>query len=182
MCPNAMAGRKNPLNSTPPEVSNSILCSDQSTDEDLKMKREDFCKLTNSVREWHLTHTLKLDARLNDIAQLEAKLLYDIANKTKDVEAVSGSTSDSTGDSINTGEDVDSDQVDFSTILEKIKQAGIEVGEFGFHVSTAGLIEAHDVIRKSLNSATPRKKFLDKSYRKVGVGFYHGVWISLFTD
>ena len=170
MSPRATAGRKSPLNSTPPEVSNSILCSDQSADEDLKIKREDFCKLTNSVREWHLTHTLKLDAQLNDIAQIEAKLLYDIANKTKEIP-----TAESVAEE-------DTDQVDLSTILEKIKQAGIEVGEFGFHVSTAGLIEAHDVIRKSLNSTTPRKKFLDKSYRKVGIGFYHGVWISLFTD
>ncbi len=165
-----MAGRKNPLNSTPPEVSNSILCSDQSTDEELKIKREDFCKLTNSVREWHLTHTLRLDAQLNDIAQIEAKLLYDMANKTKDIE------------SADSNENEDSNELDLSTILDKIKQAGIEIGEFGLHVSTAGLIEAHDVIRKSLNSTTPRKKFLDKSYRRVGIGFYHGVWISLFTD
>ena len=169
-CPSAYAGRRNPLNSSPPEVSNSSLCSDQSADETLKLKREDFCKLTNSIREWHLTHTLKLDSSLNEIAQLEAKLLYDIANKESETE---------TQASI---EEKESEGLSLPSVLEKIKNAGLEVGELGFHISTLGLDKAHDVIQSSLASPTPRKKFLGKSYRKVGIGFYHGVWISLFTD
>lgn len=164
----AQAGRKAPLNSTPPEISNSTLCSasDAEADEDieLKTKREDFCKLTNSIRVWHLFHTLTLDSDLNEIAQHEAKVLYDTEKKN-----------------ITTDEE---DETDFnqSTLLEKIRDAGIEVGTLGFHISTSGLSEAHDVIRSSLSNPTPRKKLLGKSYRKVGIGFYRGVWISLFTD
>ncbi len=159
----AHAGRKAPLNSTPPEISNSTLCSESdpesaaAVDQDLKLKREDFCKLTNSIREWHLFRTLKLDSDLDEIAQDEAKLVYE-------------------------SKDEDSPDIDQTTLLEKIRDAGIEVGTLGFHISTAGLSEAHDVIRSSLSNPNPRKKFLGKSFRKVGIGFYRGVWISLFTD
>ncbi len=179
LSPSAFAGRKNPLNSTPPEISNSTLCSDQTTDEDLKVKREDFCKLTNSIREWHLTHTLKLDTQLNEIAQLEAKLLFEVADKAASKAAEKNKDVD---DDASVKDEEDSGKLSISDVLEKVKEAGLEVGELGFHISTAGLSEAHDVIRKSLSSPTPRKKFLEKSYRKVGIGFYHGVWISLFTD
>ncbi len=171
LAPSAQAGRKNPLNSVPPEVSNSSLCIDQSSDENLKLKREDFCKLTNSIREWHLTHTLKLDSSLNDVAQLEAKLIYEVSNREKDE-----------SDAAATELHKESGSVDLSSLLIKLKKAGLEVGELGFHISTIGLDKAHDVIRRSLASPKPRKKFLGKTYRKVGVGFYQGVWISLFTD
>ncbi len=168
----AEAGRKYPLNSAPPEISNTSLCTDQSSDESLKLKREDFCKLTNSIREWHLSHTLKLDSNLNEIAQLEAKLMYETSNKDKEA-----SDEDSSEQ-----EDEPIYSVDLPVVLEKIKKTGLEVGELGFHISTLGLEKAHDVIRSSLASPSPRKKFLAKTYRKVGIGFYRGVWISLFTD
>jgi uncharacterized protein YkwD len=171
----AFAGRKHPLNSTPPEVSNTILCTDTSANEikdeaspmisdqvDLKDKREDFCKLTNSIREWHLSRTLLLDSVLSEVAQNEAKSIFEA---TQDHEPESNEKF-----------------VDKKELEERLEANGIEADVFGYHVTKVEADDAHDIVRTSLSDATSRKQLLNHSFRKIGIGFYRGVWISLFTN
>jgi uncharacterized protein YkwD len=176
---NASAGRRYPLNSTPPEISNTTLCTDRVTEsdsdeasnekssspsirEDLKDKREDFCKLTNSIREWHLSRTLVLDSDLSDVAQNEAKSIFEAS---KDQENLSNEKF-----------------VDKKELEQRLEAKGIEADVFGYHVAKDDEDDAHDIVRTSLSDSMARKQLLNHSFRKIGVGFYRGVWISLFTN
>ncbi len=181
---NALAGRRHPLNSTPPEISNSVLCADTSSDtlsvnspsknteekspsisaasEDLKDKREDFCKLTNSIRVWHLSRSLVLDSDLSEVAQNEAKSIFEAS---KDQDNISNEKF-----------------VDKKELEQRLEAKGVDADVFGYHVAKDEDDDAHDIVRTSLSDATARKQLLNHSFRKIGVGFYRGVWISLFTN
>lgn len=155
----AFAGRKKPFLSEAQRQNPESLCIDDSeNDLDLKTKREEYCRLSNSLRLWHLADSLKLDQNLSESAQSQAKIIYE-----KKAHSSQGFFSQA-----------------YNLVVSNIKSS-LNIKNFGLQL---GLDEEepNEIIKTHLEANEHRKVFYNHQYRKIGIGFYKGIWVSLLTE
>jgi uncharacterized protein YkwD len=147
-----------PLFSQPRTTSLAVLCADglQEQDIEIRSRREEVCRITNSLREWRFAPDLQLDPQLSLLAQ---DLAVSMATNKLD------------------GREVP----DTAAIDEQFQSAGLARGFSGENI-LAGSPEPSEAMMFWMSSDSQRKNILQKRYRKMGVGFFQGYWIQVFSD